>query len=287
MTHIFHQGAVDFSVGYKVQTTWGFQEAMTFVLEGLGASLFFVALLADNVAGMSAGIVVLVLSGALLMSHLGRPMNMIYVMANFRHSWMSRGAVIIPLFIGLGLLLVLAQGLLGWSPSQGWRQAIQVVFFVLATFTVLKSGLVLSTFPAIAFWNGGLLPVIFALSGLSAGLAVFTAFDAFLVDRLVWLTPALTVALGLALATHLITMKNGSRAAKVSVELIKERHALPFYGAGVGLGIVVPLALGILAAVDADSGSRYLWAAIAVTRLLGDIVVRDVLLKVGVFDKVR
>jgi len=287
MTNIFPQGTVDFSVGYKTQTTWGFQEGLTFVLEGVGATLFFAALLADNVWGMAAGVVVLGASGVLLMMHLGRPRNMIYVMANFRHSWMSRGAVLIPAFIGLGFLLVVAQGVFGLSITGGWRVAIEIVFLLLTLFTVMKSGLVLSTFPAIAFWNGGLLPVMFALSGLSAGVAIFGVFDDFLTARWIWLVPALTAGLLVTLTVHLITMNNASRAAKVSVGLIGARHALPFYGGAIGIGLAVPLALGVYAVVVPGDASILLWAAVAVTRLFGDIVLRDVLLKVGVFDKVR
>jgi formate-dependent nitrite reductase membrane component NrfD len=286
MTHIFRQGDVDFSVGYKVQTTWGFQEGLTFVLEGLGATLFFVALLAGHLVGMALGVVVLGASGVLLMMHLGRPKNMIYVMANFRHSWMSRGAVLIPTFIGLGALVVVAD-LAGAPLTGGVRIAALVVFLLLTLFTAMKSGLVLSTFPAIAFWNGGLLPVIFGLSGLSAGVAIFGAFDDFVTALWSWVGPALTAALLVTLAIHLITMRNAGRAAKVSMGLIGARHALPIYGGAVGVGLALPLVLGIYAAIVPGEATTWLWIVIAVARLAGDILLRDVLLKVGVFDKVR
>jgi formate-dependent nitrite reductase membrane component NrfD len=287
MTKVFPQGKVDFSVGYKNQTTWGFQEGLTFVLEGLGATLFFVALLANNVWGMAGGVVVLAASGVLLMMHLGRPQNMIYVMANFRHSWMSRGAVLIPLFIALGFVLVIAQGALGMTITDGWRVAIVIVFLLLTLFTVMKSGLVLSTFPAIAFWNGGLLPVIFGLSGLSAGLAIFGVFDDFFMTRWIWLTPSLTAGLLVTLTIHLVTMNNAGRAAKVSVGLIGARHAFPFYGGAIGIGLVLPVALGIYTTIVPGDATTLLWMVVAAARLAGDIVLRDVLLKVGVFDKVR
>ena len=134
MTNIFPQGTVDFSVGYKTQTTWGFQEGLTFVLEGVGATLFFAALLADNVWGMAAGVVVLGASGVLLMMHLGRPRNMIYVMANFRHSWMSRGAVLIPAFIGLGVPAGRGARRAGPVDTGGWRVAIEIVFLAADAF---------------------------------------------------------------------------------------------------------------------------------------------------------
>ncbi len=286
MTKVIEQGAVDFSVNYKRQTTWGFQEALTFVFEGLGASLFFIAFLYGRLGGMVLGIVVLMASGILLVMHLGNPKNMIYVLANIRHSWMSRGAAMIPLFIGLGLLVIIAEGVLGFEITGGLYQGLLVLFFLLMIFVLLKSGLVLTTFPAISFWNGGLLPVIFGLGGLTAGFAVFAAFVGPIVMIFIWVLTATIGLLGLAVATYLITIKEAGRAAKVSVELIAEHYFATFYGVGIILGILLPLGIGLYMMAQPASISLPLFALIAVARVVGDIALRDVILKVGVFDKV-
>ena len=286
MTKVIEQGAVDFSVNYKVQTTWGFQEGLTFVLEGLGAALFFLSLLTNHLGGMVGGVLVLTASGGLLMMHLGNPKNMIYVLANIRHSWMSRGAALIPLFIGLGVLIIIAQVFFGASPEGSGKHVLQVLFLLLTIFVLLKSGLVMTTFPAISFWNGGLLPIVFALSGLTSGLAVFATFSGSTLAEYPWILPSLLALLLVATAIYLVTIKEASRAAKVSVELIAERHFSAFYGVGIVLGLALPLAIAVYIVLVPSAASFYLVSIMAVARVVGDIALRDVILKVGVFDKV-
>jgi len=286
MTKVIRQGEVDFSVNYKVQTTWGLQEALTFVLEGLGATLFFLSFLVGHLNGMIAGILVLIGSGVLLMMHLGSPKNMIYVLANIRHSWMSRGAALIPLFIGLGAVIVIFQGLFGLTASGvGWT-ALLVLFFLLTIFIVLKSGLVMATFPAISFWSGGWMPVIFGFSGLTSGLTVFLAFSDWRLGDYPWVLPGLLVLLGVALLLYLPFIKTAGAGARVSVELIREQHFTAFYGIGIVIGTVLPLAIAIYIAVVPAATTLPFFVIMAVARLLGDIALREVILKVGVFDKV-
>ncbi|GEM_PF-1210527 len=286
MTKVIQQGAVDFSVNYKVQTTWGLQEALTFVLEGLGASLFLLSLMSDYLGGMVAGILILMASGVLLIMHLGNPKNMIYVLANIRHSWMSRGAALIPLFIGLGVVIVVLQGLLGISANGPGRTFLLILFALLTIFVVSKSGLVMTTFPAISFWNGGLLPVVFALSGLTSGLTVFLALSGWSLSEYPWILPGLLALLCIAVMLYLLIIKNAGAAANVSVDLITEHHFAEFYGVGIVLGILLPLAIGVYIAFVPTTATFPLFAIMAVARVLGDIVIRDVILKVGVFDKV-
>ncbi len=286
MTKVIQQGAVDFSVSYKVQTTWGSQEALTFVLEGLGASLFFASFFYWSLGGMIAGVVVLMASGLLLLLHLGNPKNMIYVLANIRHSWMSRGAALIPLYIVLGVLTIYAEAAFGIEINGALRQTLLIVFFLLMVFVLLKSGLVLTTFPAISFWNGGLLPVIFGLSGLTSGLAVFATFVGPVVTIFLW---GLTGAMGLlllVLVIYLVTIKKTGKAAKVSVALIKEHHFGPFYIGGIVFGLVLPIGLGLYMMFDPSNISVLLIVQITLLRLIGDFMLREVILKVGVFDKV-
>lgn len=286
VTQTIRQDSVNFSVNYKVQTTWGFQEALTFVLEGFGPTLFFLSFLVGHIGGMFVGVLALGASGFLLLMHLGNPKNMVYVLANIRHSWMSRGAALIPVFIGLGFIVVAAKWMFGVSPEGVWKTFLIILFLLLMIFILLKSGLVMTTFPAIAFWNGSLLPMVFALSSLTSGIAVFAVFDQEIIADFFWLQPALLAFLLLAVAIYLVTMKEVGRTAKVSVTLIRERHFASFYGGGVAIGIVLPLALGIYIALVPSAASLGLWSFIAITRVAGDIIIRDTILKVGVFDKV-
>ena len=56
------QGRLDFTVSPKLQTIWGFREAMVFSLEGLSASLFLGFMFLDVVPGMIVGVVLLILA---------------------------------------------------------------------------------------------------------------------------------------------------------------------------------------------------------------------------------
>jgi len=286
MTKVIQQGEVDFSVNYKVQTTWGFQEALTFVLEGSGATLFFLSLLIDHLGGMIAGVLVLMASGILLIMHLGNPKNMIYVLANIRHSWMSRGAALIPFFIGLGVVIVVAQSVFGLSAGGSGRTVLLVLFALLTIFILLKSGLVMSTFPAISFWASGWIPMIFALSGLTSGLTVFLALSGWSLAEYPWLLISLLALLPIAVAIYLMTIKESAAAAKVSIELINKNHFDVFYGLAVVLGMALPLAIAMYMTFVPSTPEVPLFIIIAAARVIGDIALRDVILKVGVFDKV-
>ena len=127
---------------------------------------------------------------------------------------------------------------------------------------------------------------VLALGGLTGGLALFAVFDGDFLADFLWLAPALTALLLVVVAVYLATMKEAGRAAGVSVALIGERHFVSFYGIGLALGMVLPVALGLYVALAPAAASPGIWAIIAVARVAGDVVMRDVILKVGVYDKV-
>ncbi len=281
MTKTVQQGRVDFSLSCKIQTTWGFQEALTFTLEGIGATVFFGAFLFGQFQGAVLGLAILIASGALLLAHLGNPKNMIYVMANFRHSWMSRGAVLIPLFIVLGVIAIAGS----WSAVG--HPILAGVFLLLTLFVLVKSGLVMTAFPAIDFWNGGMLPILFALNGIASGLAILALFPGGMAGNYPWLFPLALVLIVIVTALFILTIRNASRAAKASVDLINGTHFHSFYSLGVALGTVGPLILGCYIAVSPSAASFPVLLLIAALRVSGDVLMRNVILQAGIYDKVR
>ncbi len=281
MTKTVQQGRVDFSLSYKTQTTWGFQEALTFTLEGIGATVFFGAFLFGQFQGAVLGLVILMASGALLLAHLGNPKNLIYVMANFRHSWMSRGAVLIPLFVVLGVITIADS----WSAAG--HPILTGIFLALTLFVLVKSGLVMTTFPAIDLWNDGMLPVLFALNGITSGVAVLALFPGGVVGNYFWLFPLALVSLLIVTAIFILTIRNASKAAKVSVDLINGTHFHSFYSLGVVLGTGGPLILGYYIMVSPPAASLPVLLLMAALRIIGDVLMRNVILKAGVYDKVR
>ncbi len=276
LTKTIRQGSVDFSLNYKVQTTWGFQEALIFALEGIGAIVFFTSFVLEFYGGMVLGLVVLCASAVLLLSHLGSPKNMVYVMANFRHSWMSRGAVILPLFVLLGLIAIVL-------PVKENNVALTGLFFMLTLFVTMKSGLVMGSFSAIDFWKGGMLPILLALNGLASGVAVL----AFVIPAdLFWIFPVVVALLLIAIIIYLLTIGQAGRAAKISVDLVNRKHFHSFYSLSIVFGLVVPMIIGIFITMVPAAVSLPVLLVMTVLRIVGDVAMRNVILKAGVYDKV-
>ncbi len=285
LPRIIRQGKVDFSVGYKVQTTWGFQEALTFSLEGAGATVFFIAFVFGQLQGALLGLVILMASGALLLAHLGNPKNMVYVMANFRHSWMSRGAVIIPLFIVLGLIAIAVLWIDSALIGSDANAVLTGVFLLLAGFVLLKSGLVMRTFPAIAFWNSNQLPILFALNGLASGAALYVLFPGRVPAEFLWVLPAVMGLLLVAVMIYMMTITKTGRSAEVSANLMAKQEFVSFYIVGIFAGIVLPLIIGVHMALWPMVTTPQFVFLLAAARIVGDIAMRNAILKVGVYDK--
>lgn len=281
------QGVVDFSIAHKIQKTWGDQEAITFSLEGIGATLVFLGLVADAPVAMILGLGVLLASGMLLLAHLGAPRNLIYLLANVRHSWMSRGAALIPLFMGLAVILLLLRFAFGLPLEGAVGLGLMGVMLVLTIFVLVKSGLVMTTFVAIPFWTGGLLPVLFALSGLASGLALFALIAGGPATAMAWAGFLVNLALLIMILVYVATMRTAGSAAKVSVQLIGQHHGLLFWGVALGLGTAVPMVAGLYDVLGDGAGSLALLPVIALCRVAGDIALRSVVIKVGVYEKVR
>ncbi len=249
---------------------------LLFALEGIGATVFFTSFVLEFYEGMVLGLVVLCASAVLLLSHLGSPKNMVYVMANFRHSWMSRGAVILPLFVLFGLIAIV-------FPVKENNVALTGLFFMLTLFVTMKSGLVMGSFSAIDFWKGGMLPILLALNGLASGVAVLIFF---MPTNLFWIFPLVVALLLIVIIIYLLTIGQAGRAAKISVDLVNRKHFHSFYSLSIALGLVVPMIVGISITVVPASASLPVLLVMAVLRIVGDVAMRNVILKAGVYDKV-
>ena len=97
---------------------------------------------------------------------LHNPVRLFYVMANFPHSMMSVGTLIITGFQAVTLFA----GWKAWKnePQPGWLRVIGSLFAISLT---VYTGLLLGVSKAIPFWNSSLLPLLFTVSGISTGCA--------------------------------------------------------------------------------------------------------------------
>ncbi len=283
---MIEQGTLRFTVGYKVQTIWGIAEALVFALEGVGATLVAVAVWQEQTVVLAAGIALMAAAVVLLVGHLGQPRNVWKAMRNLRQSWVSRGTLLIGGLIAMGLL----QLVVGWTALGSAAWVLKAALFLDALAILAYPGFVLSSSPAIPFWNSGLMPVLSFVSGAASGFAVWLAFAAVTGQQdLAQYAQVLLVALGVVAAcvfAYVAVQWRGPAASGAAARRLLRREA----GLFLGLACVVGLLVAALAAAPVAFGSPAVPAewliAAALARVPGDLALRQVFMRVGLYDPV-
>ncbi len=170
------------------------------------------------------------------------PLRFFWLIAN-PGSVMTLGVYFICVFMPVALVSALLEILK--KPVPKWLTWIGVV----AAFSVAAyTGFLLGVVKAYPLWNNAVLPILFVVSALSAGLAA-TSLVGLLVDRerfeQMWLIKKSHVILSaiemVVLATMLIIVSAGSVEGAASVQsLIMGQYAPAFWGGIVLLGLVAP-----------------------------------------------
>ena len=170
------------------------------------------------------------------------PLRFFWLIAN-PGSVMTLGVYFICVFMPVALVSALLEILK--KPVPKWLTWIGVV----AAFSVAAyTGFLLGVVKAYPLWNNAVLPILFVVSALSAGLAA-TSLVGLLVDRerfeQMWLIKKSHVILSaiemVVLATMLIIVAAGSFEGAASVQsLVAGQYAPAFWGGIVLLGLVAP-----------------------------------------------
>jgi len=288
------QGDLDFSVAPRLQTIWGIREASVFFLEGLSVTLFMAFAFLNVVPGMVLSIALLIAAVLLLLSHLGHPMRAWQAILNFRHSWVSRGTVVIGAFIGLGMVYVGMPAVLHIEMGESMTLAIGLSLIVAGIFILLYPGFVMSASPAIPFWSSGLMPVLSLINGLaSGGMVVLLLYVTAIVQvdttvgwiDLVTLQQSVLIVLAMTTFTYMVTMSNAGVAASLSATYLMTQEPLLFWVLAVGGGLLLPIAAIVLTLTLDVAPVGLLWVAVA-TRLVGDVAGRYAFLKGGIYEAV-
>jgi formate-dependent nitrite reductase membrane component NrfD len=288
------QGDLDFSVAPRLQTIWGIREASVFFLEGLSVTLFMAFAFLNVVPGMVLSIALLIAAVLLLLSHLGHPMRAWLAILNFRHSWVSRGTVVIGTFIGLGTVYVGMPAVLHIEMGESMTLAIGLSLIVAGIFILLYPGFVMSASPAIPFWSSGLMPVLSLINGLaSGGMVVLLLYVTAILQvdttvgsiDLVTLQQSVLIVLAMTTFTYMVTMSNAGVAASLSATYLMTQEPLLFWVLAVGGGLLLPIAAIVLTLTFDVAPVGLLWVAVA-TRLVGDVAGRYAFLKGGIYEAV-
>ena len=188
---------------------------------------------------LGIGLVMLMLDAE---AGLHNPLRFFWLIAN-PGSVMTLGVYFICVFMPVALVSALLEVLK--KPVPKWLTWIGIVFaFAVAAYT----GFLLGVVKAFPLWNNAVLPILFVVSALSAGLAA-TSLVGLLVDRerfeQMWLIKKSHVILSaiemVVLASMLIIVSAGSVEGAASVySLVAGQYAPAFWGGIVLLGLVAP-----------------------------------------------
>ena len=188
---------------------------------------------------LGIGLVMLMLDAE---AGLHNPLRFFWLIAN-PGSVMTLGVYFICVFMPVALVSALLEVLK--KPVPKWLTWIGIVFaFAVAAYT----GFLLGVVKAFPLWNNAVLPILFVVSALSAGLAA-TSLVGLLVDRerfehrwLIKKSHLILSAIAMVvLATMLVIVSAGSVEGAASVySLVAGQYAPAFWGGIVLLGLVAP-----------------------------------------------
>ena len=223
----------------------------------------------------------LVLIGCLLLfTDLGRPGVAFRAISRPHKAWISRGSVILTIFILLGVIYF---GFGIW-PFQWLEEApsfhgvLNVLYGIFGALTVIYTGFLFDTTRSIPFWSTPILPLLFLVSGVSTG--VFSLILSLLLagtssspwigalgqfDAFVLLFEALILFFYLH-GMHEVT------AARASVRrVVRGDLSVPFWVGIVLIGLAVPFLLEII-----WGGEPFAMALASLCGLAGGFYVRYV-----------
>lgn len=260
-------------------------------LGGLGGGTYLVSTWLNFLPGLFLGwLMVLFGKTTAHLLFLGRPSRFWRAFTRPQSSWISRGIIILGLFL-IFSALQLAPSIkqLEWLPWTTDNSALKVLAFLSGFGLIMYTGLLLGSVKAIAFWNDAFVPVLFTFYSLLGGVGLLLAVHGFIaegatyIDRLEALAPWLLSLVAVVLAVYIYIMYNKTPAARRAVlDIIKGRTA-PVFIIGVAiLGIAVPLSIAIYSLVN---GASWLVLSIgAVCELVGGFSFRYSLLKAGTYE---
>jgi len=282
---------------FTFQTDWvekrGILLVLAFYLGGLGAALYLMSLYFGFYPGMVTGFLIVLVgkSGSHLL-YLGRPLRAWRGFLRPQSSWISRGLIAIFLFL-IPAALQLAYGLPGSSglPWSSDNLVLQVFVYLGAFLLMAYTGFALSSVRAIPAWNTSMMPVIFIaysiLGGAGLGLGIIAgagkAFDLQAIEIIVtWLLIIVAVLMGIYLWATYYTSPAGSRSVR---ELVRGRASPFFLGGMVFLGLIIPLAVGIVSLTVTPVPAPVSVMASA-CELIGGFSMRYSIFKAGVYAPV-
>lgn len=293
-----------FTLSVKQQKAWGWPIAVALFLAAVGSGLFLISLLVESTVGVrfNSGLILgMVVGGvgtsAAFVVDLGRKDRFWRVLLQPGKSWISRGTILISVFVVFGLLYIAPEWLtwLPWTKQNGLGRTLMIIAAFGAFGTMFYSGFVLSYSPAIPFWNTPLLPILCVFYAFLGGIAIVFAMNLALdkvgIDfSLLKAMEMLLIMFALVLLfAYLMTMGYAGIASRqATLLLLKSKLAWIFLGGVIVVGLLIPLSITSYT-YFASGGGGTLFGALLTTagilELLGGLLFRYSLLRVGVLSR--
>ena len=286
------------------QTEWiegrGLLVWLAEVFSALGTGLYLVSVFINSFWGALFGwIMIVAFKLPLHLIYLGKPWRFWRAIPPFtkawRTSWVARGMFFTIIFALFGAIGLVTTGLLTHDAvAAGAVDAVRAVDYtmrvlggIFAVLTGIYIGFAMSYCKGVAFWNTGLLPVIFVVDGVAVGLAL--AIGQGLVSGgvdIAGVEGAGRIAIivnALLILTYLVNASYQSTAAGVSVrELVSGRLAGVFWAGIIFFGIAIPLAISLVSLFAGEASSALLIIAV-ISHVIGAFALKYGVLKVGIY----
>lgn len=279
----------DLSQPLRSQREWaegrGFLLILAHFLTGAGAGAWLFAALFDLAAGLVAGFSLVALGGFSHLFFLGHPERFWRMMKNFAGSWISRGLVGMTVFFVVGAVYLLC--LLVDASTTALARTAFIISLLSALWIVVYKGFVWASSKGIPLWNTPLVPILYIAYALRAGTAVLIMLAASLTPLAssAQLEPVklwLAVSTAVLVLVYVSFMRDSGVTALRSVDLLLfGRVAVPFYLGAVVIGLIVPIAIGAVAAFA--HVPTELIALAALFSLLGDLSIIYCIAKAGLY----
>lgn len=272
---------------------WGWTIAFFLWFIGLAGMCLFLNFWVRSKLVLVASTVSAIVGTLFVVSHLGRILNLPLALVKSIVTGRFNGGS--WMFIGICLLTVLCiaccvQLLLAWKSAEKAEallnnRALLVFNAALGFAATAYSGFLLTQAEGVALWNTAVLPVLWIASGLSCAVGLVEILESRRrLPHAGWIgTTAVLAHLGEAFIlfafVHVAIATGTSGAVAGAESLVGGENALLFWGGAVGLGLVVPFALGF---VRSDAAKLAAGSA----AILGALFLRASVLFASVYDPV-
>jgi formate-dependent nitrite reductase membrane component NrfD len=290
----------------RSQGIWGWRIAIYLFFGGLGGGCYLVGILHNLLSphdseiakiGVLSGVSIVFAGTLILLTDLGRPGRAARAIIMQSTSWISRGTLILGVFLIIGTIHIAF-----WIWPFNWLIKGGHFHIILggingffAVMTIIYTGLLLGTFRPIPFWCNPLLPALFLVSSISAAMMAISLIGAFW--NLTGNNESHSAALLISFEIPTILFEGllvffylqGSHlleASRSSVNKIIRGNLAPFFWFGfIFVGLLLPLTGSVIHKVAAGGNGESLFLltmSTAVSALLGGFLLRYVIVMAGI-----